>query len=96
MWVRTRRVVGWAIGHLKVDEAFSLILNPTLAPEIALCAVVLHNICERCSCPFEESWLPTNPNPMALQPMQEGNDPDLVEDERIRNHLAEYVHTHHH
>ena len=90
--IRTRRVVENAIGQLKGRWGIlihNFIRDPVFARRIALAAAVLHNVCERCQCPFEETWIPEE----CCVP----GDPQVPADNDstadIRSLLARYVET---
>ena len=40
--------------------------DPVFAANVALVCCALHNVCERASCPFEDSWIPSDAG--AIQP----------------------------
>ena len=54
-----------------------------------MCAII-YNICERCRCPFEESWIPAPASPASALPCVA--DDNIAQAEQIRNTLARYVH----
>ena len=66
--IRTGRVVEQAFGRLKgrwhvlVDN---FVRDPDFATDLALVCCALHNVCERVLCPFEDSWIPKDPIPIA-------------------------------
>ncbi|XP_065190870.1 putative nuclease HARBI1 [Sycon ciliatum] len=94
--IRTRRVVENAIGRLKGRWSIlthNFIRDPSLATEVALVAAALHNVCERCSCPFEDSWIPQSAlQDRVVPPVDNNQDRFAQPADDVRRILSEYVH----
>ena len=96
--IRTRRVVEQAFGHLK--GRFHVLtknnlFDPSFAAEVAIVCCTLHNVCERWSCTFEDSWLV---DPQRYDDYHQG--PNAVVHNQVndsgvalRDHLATFLHT---
>ncbi|XP_065193105.1 uncharacterized protein LOC135824300 [Sycon ciliatum] len=94
--IRTRRVVEQAFGRLKgrfrilVKNNYS---DPDFVSDVTLVCCALHNVCERCQCPFESSWV-INPIHYQAPPGQDNAGAD-GEGLALRNILANHIHAHH-
>lgn len=90
--IGTRRVLENAIVCLKGKWRIlthNWVSEPAMARQTALVPASLHNVCERCQSPFEDSWIPAEVQTVA-NPPNNGN--VLHEHSNIRQAWAQSVH----
>lgn len=89
--IRTRRVVENAFGRLKARWRIvvkNFIRDPKFAGNVAVAACILHNVCERSACPFDNEWLVDD----TVAVNQQGNEPTAPgHNQDIHNHTAEGI-----
>lgn len=94
--IRTRRVVEQAFGRLKgryhvlVDNN---IYNPDFATRLAIVCCALHNVCERWSCEYDDSWEVNKELYQIYHPAPDAENNDEAEGPGLvlRDHLAAYL-----
>lgn len=95
--IRTRRVVEQAFGRMKgrYHVLFdNFISDPSFASDITIVCCALHNICERWSCPFDDTWLINPTHYTNLHPPANAFNNNAVDAPGIamRHNIADYLH----